>query len=140
MMKVGNEDEIIRATLKFYPDVQAIYLFGSYGTEDERQDSDADIALLLPPELAKNTKNLIISPLHDELEALLKKKVDLLNLRYISTVFKKEVVMTGRCIYTGDWYAVEEFEMLTISFYQKLNQERAEVLAEGLRSGKFYDI
>ena len=139
-MKANISDEIVRSTLKFHPDVQAIYLFGSYGTEDERPDSDADIALLLPPEVAKTTKNLSISPLHDELEELLGKKVDLLNLRQISTVFKKEVVMSGRRIYTGNLYAVEEFEMLVISYYQKLNQERAGVLAEGMRTGKFHDI
>jgi predicted nucleotidyltransferase len=139
-MKANRTEEIVRATLKFYPDAQAIYLFGTFGTVDERQDSDADIALLLPPELAKSTRNLMISPLHEELEELLKKKVDLLNLRHISTVFKKEVVMAGRRIFTADFYAAEEFEMLAISYYQKLNQERAEVLAEGLHSGKFYDI
>ena len=32
----------------------------------------------------------------------------------------------------------ELVERLTL--YQKLNQERADVLAEGLRSGRFYDV
>jgi len=48
--------------------------------------------------------------------------------------------MAERRIYTGDEYAAEEFEMLTLSYYQKLNEERAGVLAEGLRSGRFYDV
>lgn len=46
--------------------------------------------------------------------------------------------MADRRVYTGDEYAADEFEMLTLSFYQKLNQERAEVLVEGLQSGRFY--
>ncbi len=41
--------EIVQTVLRQYPDTQAIYLFGSYGTEDEWPDSDVDIALLLPP-------------------------------------------------------------------------------------------
>ncbi len=46
MTAVGD---IVRTVLDHYPDTQAIYLFGSYGTENEWPDSDVDIALLLPP-------------------------------------------------------------------------------------------
>ena len=44
---------LIDTVLKHYPEVQAIYLFGSYGAENEWPDSDVDIALLLPPVKAK---------------------------------------------------------------------------------------
>ena len=44
---------IIKTVLSYYPAVQGIYLFGSFGTEDEWPDSDIDIALLMPPEQAK---------------------------------------------------------------------------------------
>lgn len=128
---------VIRAA---FPDVQAIYLFGSWGTADEWPDSDIDIAVLLPPETAKTLGTLELVDTQNKLSSLLRKPVDLLNLRRISAVFQKEVVMAERRIYTADEYAAEEFEMLTLSFYQKLNEERAEVLAEGLRSGRFYDI
>ncbi len=66
--------------------------------------------------------------------------MDLVNLRQVSTVFQKEIVMAERRIYCADQYAADEFEMLTISFYQKLNEERAGILAEGLRSGSFYQV
>jgi hypothetical protein len=48
--------------------------------------------------------------------------------------------MADRRIYCGAEYAADEFEMLTLSFYQKLNQERREVLAEGLRGGRFHNV
>ena len=48
------QEEIIRTILKFYPDTQAIYLFGSFDTVDEWPDSDLDIGLLLPPLQAGN--------------------------------------------------------------------------------------
>ena len=38
--------------------------------------------------------------------------------------------MTGRLLFCGNRFAVSECEMLTISYYQKLNEERAEILAE----------
>jgi len=131
---------IIETVLKYHPDVQAIYLFGSYDTEHEWPNSDVDIALLLPPAKAWETGSLALSPLWFDLERLLGKTVDLIDLRQMSTVFQKEIIMADRRIYCGDEYAADEFEMLTLSFYQKLNQERSEVLAEGLRSGRFYKV
>jgi predicted nucleotidyltransferase len=43
--------ELIRA---YYPDIQAIYLFGSAVNYQLQSDSDIDIALLLPHQVAKN--------------------------------------------------------------------------------------
>ena len=131
---------IIQTVLRHYPDTQAIYLFGSYGTENEWPDSDVDIALLLPPKQARAVRLVAMSPLCSELGSLLKKSVDLINLREVSTVFQKEIIAADRRIHTGNAYAAEEFEMLVLSFYQKLSEERAGILAEGLRSGRFYNV
>lgn len=65
--------------------------------------------------------------------------MDLINLREVSTVFQKEIIAADRRIHTGNAYAADEFEMLVLSFYQKLSEERAGILAEGLRSGRFYN-
>ncbi len=131
---------IISTLLTAYPDTQAIYLFGSYGTENEWPDSDVDIALLLPPDEAKKVGTLMMGELRFALESFLKKDVDLINLRQVSTVFQKEIILAERRIFCADEYAADEFEMLVLSLYQKLNEERAEVLAEGLRSGRFYNV
>jgi predicted nucleotidyltransferase len=134
---VNAPGNIVGTVLDHYPDTEAIYLFGSYGTEDEWPDSDVDIALLLPPEQANAIRMLAMSPLCSELGSLLEKPVDLINLRVVSTVFQKEITADRR-IHTGNAYAADEFEMLVLSFFQKLSQERAEILAESLRSGRFY--
>jgi len=131
---------IIQTVLTDYPEVQAIYLFGSYGTEDEWPNSDLDIALLMPPETSKQAGHLMMSPLRGALARLLGRDVDLLNARQVSTIFQKEIVMAERRIYTANENAADEFEIRTLSAYQKLNQERAEVLAEGVRGGRFYDV
>ena len=133
------KDLIIRTTLAYYPIVQGIYLFGSYGTTDERHDSDIDIALLLPPGEAEQIGSLVMSDLQLQMEIALGRDVDLLNARLVSTVFQKAIIF-GELIYCADRYAVDEFEMLTLSYYQKLNEERAEILAEFRRTGRAYAV
>ena len=135
-----DNEAIVRIILQHYPAAQAIYLFGSYGTADEWPDSDVDIAMLLPPDEAKRAHPVAMSDLALALGHLLGKDVDLINLRQVSTVFQKEIIMADRRIYCANSYAADEFEMLVLSLYQKLNEERAEVLAEGLRSGRFYNV
>jgi uncharacterized protein len=130
--------DIVRTVLGHYPDTQAIYLFGSYGTKNEWPDSDVDIALLLPPDQAKASRMLAMSPLCSDLGSLLEKPVDLINLREVSTVFQKEIITADRRIYTGDAYGADEFEMLVLSLYQKLGEERADILEEFWRTGRAY--
>lgn len=133
-------DTISSTVLEHYPDLQGIYLFGSFGTEDEWPDSDVDIALLLKPEEAKKQRLLAMSGCSSALARVLHKEVDLLNARLVSTVFQKEMVMNGRLIYCGDRSAVDEFEMLTLSKYQKLNEERRDIVDAALSDGRFYAV
>lgn len=122
-----------------YPAVQGIYLFGSHGSADPLPGSDVDIALLLPHAQAKAEKRLMISQCRFDLEAALKKRVDLLNARQVSTVFQKEII-SGDLILRADAYAVDEFEMLTLSYYQKLNEERAAIVEAFMRTARAYDV
>lgn len=133
-------DSINAAVLKHYPDVQAIYLFGSYAVNDAWPDSDVDIALLLPHETSQACGCLLMSDLCIELESSLGREVDLINLRQVSTVLQKEVIMAEGRICQGDEYAADEFEMLTLSYYQKLNEERREILEEIQASGKILEL
>ena len=133
-------EAIIQMILAHHPDTQAIYLFGTYGTEEEWPESDVDIALLLPPKEAKQVGSLAMSKLQVTLEQLLGKDVDLINLRRVSTVFQKEIILSDRRFFCQDDYAADEFEMLTISFYQKLNEERQQILDEFWQTGRAYKV
>ena len=137
---MATPEIIIQTVLAHYPTVQGIYLFGSCMTADEWPDSDVDIALLLPPFEAKQERHLAISECTLELSRSLGKEVDLLNARTVSTVFRKEIVSKGRLLYCGDRFAVDEFEMLTLSLYQKLNEERGDIIASALTYGRFYNL
>ena len=131
---------LIQTIRDFYPDVQAIYLFGSYNTEFQRDNSDIDIALLLPHAEAKKEKCMALSDCKLKLERITGKTVDLINLRESSTVFQKEVTCTGKVIFCDDENARLEFEMLTLSFYQKLNEERKEILEDFYKAKRAYPV
>jgi len=133
---MNKHQVIIGPVLNSYPDTQAIYLFGSCHTENERPDSDIDIALLMPIETAKLVKlrewlDLSVAIMR----AVGREKVDLINLRQVNTVFRKEIVMADRRIYCADEDAANEFEMLTLSLYQQLQIERKGIIEEIIRSG-----
>lgn len=125
----------IRIITRHLPDTQAVYLFGSYGTEDQRPDSDVDLAVLLPPAHKHITAQMI--ELTGMLVDQLGRSVDLVNLREANTVFQKEVVMADRRLFVADLYAADEFEMMVVSDYQKLNEERREIIESAIEEGRF---
>jgi hypothetical protein len=82
----------------------------------------------------------MLSVCHDALVKALNRPVDLLNAREVSTVLQKEIVQAGRLLYCRDENAVAEFEMLTLSLYQKLNEERKAILDSFRATGRAYDV
>lgn len=161
---MGAIDLVNELVLDRFPDTQALYLFGSARTILARGDggsasasvggdrapqgvrrqggntNDIDLALLLPPLRAKEIGTLAFSDLRFELEKRLGRDVDLINLRRSSTVFQNEVIASGEVILLCDRRGLDEFEMLTLSYYQKLNEERAEILKEFFAGGRAYRV
>lgn len=126
------EEKIAAVLLKHFPDAQAAWLFGSFGTEYERPDSDVDVGLLLPQKAGAED----IFGCRYALEETLSRSVDLVDLRGTNTVFQFEVVRTGRPLFIADKTAADIYEMLAISFYQKLQQEGAGILEAVEESGR----
>lgn len=132
------EQRIIEILTLHFPDLQAIYLFGSRADKTNRPDSDYDIALLLPHNSPSHSKNPAFSSAQAELENELKVPVDLINLRQVSTVFQKEIISFDKRIFCSDLYAADQFEMLTLSLYDKLNEERKEIIDDFIKTGRAY--
>lgn len=109
----------------------AIYVFGSCGTEHETAVSDVDLAVLLP-----FGHNADLHGLRRDLELTLLRDVDLIDLRTANTVLRKEIVTTGDRVWCADRTAADQFEMVSLSLYQKLCAERAPILAAALKSGR----
>ena len=74
------------------------------------------------------------------MQELTGRKVDLLNLRQMPTVLQKEIVMLGRRIYCANEVVADEFDLGVMSRYQKLNQERAEILQQFETPGRAYNV
>ncbi len=132
---------IIHAICAAHPNTQAIYLYGTWETEDQRQDSDLDIAVLLPPATARAVDYSAWLRLSVKVAQAAKVDyADLINLRTAPVILRKEIIAANRRIYCADEYAADEFEMLTLSYYQKLNDERRGIVESGLSTGRFYDV
>ena len=52
---------------------------------------------------------------------------------------QKEII-GGRLIYSPDHLAVDEFEMLVLSYYQKLNEERKDILESFRKTKRAYAV
>ena len=131
-----SEKAIMETVLRFYPEAEAIYLFGTCWTPHERHDSDVDIALLFSPGRAKAVGSLVMGGCMHALEDAVKRTVDMVNLRMANTVFQNEIIQEGRIIYKQNEAVVDEFEMQAMSAYQKLSEERARILEDIFATGR----
>lgn len=139
-VNVEYQDAMCATLQSVLPDLQAVYLFGSWADGTARSDSDLDLGVLLPHLRAKEAGSFAMSDLQARLEAVAGRKVDLINLRLVSTVFRKVIITTGLPIHVADQRALQEFEMITLSLYQKLNEERAEILRSVRQDGRAYAV
>lgn len=111
-----------------------IYLFGSSVKGNFREDSDIDIAFLSDEEFS----DYEIFMTAQELADIMKREVDLVNLKKSSTVFKAQIVGTGKTIYCSDENRRMYFEMYAFKDYALLNEERAEILESIKKRGTVY--
>ena len=108
-----------------------IYIFGSIVKGRGRKESDIDIAFLRDKEIDEYELFLLSQKLAD----ILKKEVDLIDLSKTSTVFKIQIIKTGKLIYNSDNKCKMYFEMRTMKDYTILNEERQEVINKIKSSG-----
>ncbi|MBW9145488.1 nucleotidyltransferase domain-containing protein [Clostridium sp. CM027] len=111
-----------------------IYIFGSYAKGTSRANSDIDIAFL-GDEAFSEYEIFMIS---QEIASLLNREIDLVDLRKSSTVFKSQVVGTGKTIYCNNDTRRMYFEMYTFKEYALLNEERAAILENIKKRGNVY--
>ena len=116
------------------PDCQAIYSFGSWGTDAERPDSDIDLAVLPRTPLDPVQR----WDLAQKLASLARRDVDLVDLLRASTVLRMQVVANGQRLYTADVNAVEQFEDTVFSSYARLNEERRGILDDVRQRGNIH--
>lgn len=118
---------LVRDIIAAVPDVRAIYVHGSYAGGGLHAESDLDLAILLPPGRVMNGMDLLKLRVELASKAGIPIDIAVLDLSN-SVVFCKEVLANGQLLFSADDYAVQVFEMMTLSYYARLNEERAAVL------------
>lgn len=101
-----------------------IILFGSAAKGTMTHQSDIDIAFLSD----QPVNDYEVFMVAQELSDLLNRQVDLINLANASTVFRAQVIGTGKTIYDNDPFRRMTFQMNSLKAYAKLNEERQCVL------------
>jgi predicted nucleotidyltransferase len=133
----------VRLLCAAFPMAEAIYVFGSAASgqlDTTGTHSDVDISVLLPHQEAKAAGSLALSEARFRLEEALGRTVDLLNARTAPIVLQKEIIGGGICVFAADSSRIEEYEMLVLSLYGKLNEERRGILEEFFASGRAYPV
>ena len=128
--------EIIKKVLVKALAPYLIYIFGSTVKGRGRDDSDIDIAILTDRQIDEYKLFILSQKLAD----VLKREVDLVDLRKASTVFRVQIIKTGKLIYNSDNLRKMYFQMRAIRDYALLNEERMEIInkikSRSLRSAK----
>ncbi|MGI6596220.1 MAG: type VII toxin-antitoxin system MntA family adenylyltransferase antitoxin [bacterium] len=93
----------------------AIYLFGSRAKNEERPDSDIDLAVLLPQGLSLNYLDRLC--LIDELQDIAKCRVDLVAVNQVNIPLKFEIVHSGKVLFEADFDARTDAEDIILRDY-----------------------
>ena len=108
----------------------AIVLFGSYARKMENNNSDIDIAIKLDREFSKKER----FELQLQLEELVNKDIDLLNLDDLDDGVRYEVLINGETLYAKDELKFELYKLEMYREYLELNESRAKII-ENLKNG-----
>jgi len=122
------------ALLAALPDALAIYVYGSFAQGDEWAQSDLDLAVLLPPD--QDIPDVL--DLMAQVSARTGRDVDLVNLRKVGDVLRREVLDSGRPLHVSKPDSVLEWEASSMSRYARYREEVRNILEDFRRTGIGY--
>ena len=112
--KINNLIKKLASFFRKENNILTVYLFGSYGTEDQTELSDIDIAILF----ADTVSMLEELGIAAEIEFILKQgQIDLLNLNKASVILQHRVISTGKEIFERNPLTTADFIENTLKFY-----------------------
>lgn len=110
-----NDFDRLTATLSAMPDLLAGYCFGSQLDPERSHPRDVDIAVL-PCDSLTLRRQLELRAIMTE--ALASDAVDLVDLHQAGPVLKRQVIRSGRLLFTRDQTLVNRFELRALREYQ----------------------
>jgi predicted nucleotidyltransferase len=124
---------LVRAILASMPDALAIYCFGSKVMGSAHDESDLDLAVLLPGYADPAS----LWKLSEVLVPIAGCEVDLVDMRAASTVMQYQVLMNGRRLLAKQPEA-DLFECFVLSEKTALDEARAGLLKDIGKRGRIY--
>lgn len=112
--KINNLIKKLASFFRKENNILTVYLFGSYGTDEQTELSDIDIAILFADTVSMLEELSIAA----EIEFILKQgQIDLLNLNKASVILQHRVISTGKEIFERDSLTTADFIENTLKFY-----------------------
>ena len=124
MINIEEKIKLINTTILNKVQCEAIVLFGSYSRGTQNKESDIDIAIKPENEISK--KDLFY--LSQELEDIIKKDIDLVNLDNINDSFRYEILINGKTIFCKDEFKFEMYKLDMYREYLELNESRKAII------------
>ncbi len=132
-----NYVELNKYFASFQPEIILAILFGSYGTEQQRSDSDIDFAVLFNTKADIYIEMRLLSGLSELLGI---ENIDLVNLNKASVVVQHEA-LAGRLIYEKDPIITSDYFEKIFKYYcdyaPVLNKFDREFLEERIEYEKY---
>lgn len=117
--------------------IVAVYVHGSWGTQDERSNSDLDMAVLAARPLTLEDRLNFMRRI--ELTIGAAHEIDMADMSHANSVFAALVISSGDRIYSKGIEA-DRFEMKVLATYARLNEERQGILDDIIKRGTVYDF
>ncbi len=139
MIKLTEENylELKKYFASFQPEISLAILFGSYGTEQQRADSDLDFAVLFNADADIYIEMRLLSGLSELLGI---ENIDLVNLNKASIMVQYEA-LAGRLIYEKDPILTSDYSEKIFKYYcdyaPVLNKFDREFLEEKIEYEKY---
>lgn len=130
-MDVNPIIEIIKKT--YNPEY--ILIFGSFASGSTHPNSDLDIAFY---QEAKTLDPYNLFLVANEISDYVKRPVDLINFFDASTVFRRQIFINHKKIYSKNDYLYHQHELMTNRMYEDLNVQRHDLIEEIKESGTIY--
>jgi uncharacterized protein len=125
--------DTVLATL---PEAWAVYVYGSFARGEDWPDSDLDIAVLLPPE--HRIPDLL--ELMGDISEHVHRDVDVVDLRRVGDVLRREVLEDGRTLFESNPEQVLAWEASAMSRYAHYREEVRGILEDFRRTGIGYGV
>ncbi len=125
---------LLQVLQESFPELLAVYLFGSVVLGQMHEGSDIDLAVLNENKLHEQD----VWKTAQKLAMIAGRDVDLVDLRSASSVMRMQVISEGRRLVCSNEMVCEVFEDFVFSDYARLNEERAGILHDIQQRGHVY--